>query len=184
MDHQPIAIWWYFIYYTCSLHHFVCQQLQNTEEQCQCEAVKQVFREAQQQIQKQGPQSIPFLHSQQAQRLKQKAQILPNVCNLQSRRCEIGTIITTVTESNIDISFRDRPFGTGSQQCRETEIQRPVGECQMFVEQQMQQSPRSTRPYQQRPCKNRLLSRLPSPFTITGISNTSEINQDLVYVET
>ncbi|MFS7974489.1 putative bifunctional inhibitor/plant lipid transfer protein/seed storage helical [Helianthus anomalus] len=52
------------------------------EEQCQCEAVKQVFREAEQQIQQQGPQSIPFLHSQQAQRLKQKDQILPNICNL------------------------------------------------------------------------------------------------------
>ncbi|MFS7984701.1 putative bifunctional inhibitor/plant lipid transfer protein/seed storage helical [Helianthus anomalus] len=129
-----------------------CQQLQNVEEQCQCEAVKQVFREAQQQVQQQqGPQSVPFVHSQQAQRLKQKAQILPNVCNLQSRRCEIGIITTTVTESNIDIPFRERPFGTGSQQCRETEIQRPVSQCQRFVEQQMQQSPRSTRPYQQRP---------------------------------
>ncbi|KAF5781089.1 2S seed storage protein [Helianthus annuus] len=129
-----------------------CQELQNIEGQCQCEAVKQVFREAQQQVQQQqGRQSVPFRGSQQTQQLKQKAQILPNVCNLQSRRCEIGTITTTVTESNIDIPFRDRPFGTGSQQCRETEIQRPVGECQRFVEQQMQQSPRSTRPYQQRP---------------------------------
>ncbi|KAM0063477.1 putative bifunctional inhibitor/plant lipid transfer protein/seed storage helical [Helianthus debilis subsp. tardiflorus] len=110
-----------------------CQELQNIDPQCQCEAVKQVFREAQQQVQQQqGPQSVPFVHSQQAQRLKQKAQILPNVCNLQSRRCEIGTITTTVTESNIDIPFRDRPFGTGSQQCRETEIQRPVSQCQRY----------------------------------------------------
>uniref|UniRef100_A0A251TA69 Bifunctional inhibitor/plant lipid transfer protein/seed storage helical domain-containing protein n=1 Tax=Helianthus annuus TaxID=4232 RepID=A0A251TA69_HELAN len=111
-----------------------CQELQNIEGQCQCEAVKQVFREAQQQVQQQqGRQSVPFRGSQQTQQLKQKAQILPNVCNLQSRRCEIGTITTTVTESNIDIPFRDRPFGTGSQQCRETEIQRPVGECQRSV---------------------------------------------------
>ncbi|KAF5781090.1 putative bifunctional inhibitor/plant lipid transfer protein/seed storage helical [Helianthus annuus] len=125
-----------------------CQELQNIDQQCQCEAVKQVFREAQQQVQQQqGPQSVPFLHSQQAQRLKQKAQILPNVCNLQSRRCEIGTITTTVTESNIDIPFRDRPFGTGSQQCRETEIQRPVSQCQRYVEQQMQ----SPMPYIRRP---------------------------------
>ncbi|MFS7984706.1 putative bifunctional inhibitor/plant lipid transfer protein/seed storage helical [Helianthus anomalus] len=125
-----------------------CQQLQNVEEQCQCEAVKQVFREAQQQVQQQqGPQSVPFVHSQQAQRLKQKAQILPNVCNLQSRRCEIGTITTTVTESNIDVPFRDRPFGTGSQRCRETEIQRPVSQCQRYVEQQMQ----SPMPYIRRP---------------------------------
>ncbi|KAI7747161.1 hypothetical protein M8C21_033340 [Ambrosia artemisiifolia] len=127
-----------------------CQQLQNVEEQCQCEAVKQVFREAQQQVQQQqGPQSVPFLSSQQTQRLRQKAQALPNVCNLQSRRCQIGSIGTTVTESNMDIPVFDWPYGTGSgsQQCRQSEIQRPVTQCQRFVEQQMQ----SQRPFQQRP---------------------------------
>ncbi|KAF5781580.1 putative bifunctional inhibitor/plant lipid transfer protein/seed storage helical [Helianthus annuus] len=125
-----------------------CQELQNIDQQCQCEAVKQVFREAQQQVQQQqGRQSVPFRSSQQTQQLKQKAQILPNVCNLQSRRCEIGTITTTVvTESNIDIPFRDRPFGR-SQQCSETEIQRPVSQCQRYVEQQMQ----SPMPYIRRP---------------------------------
>ncbi|KAI7755240.1 hypothetical protein M8C21_027015 [Ambrosia artemisiifolia] len=95
-----------------------CQQLQNVEEPCQCEAVKQVFREAQQQVQQQQHQ-----HQQQGshtQRLRQKAQILPNVCNLQSRRCQIGT-------SNYDIPFR------GSQQCRQSEIQRPVNQCQRYI---------------------------------------------------
>ncbi|KAI7747941.1 hypothetical protein M8C21_027560, partial [Ambrosia artemisiifolia] len=117
-----------------------CQQLQNVEEQCQCEAVKQVFREAQQQVQQQ--QQRQQFGSQQTQRLRQKAQILPNVCNLQSRRCQIGTISTTVTESesNYDIPFR------GSQQCRQSEIQRPVSQCQRYVEQQMQ----SDMPYLQR----------------------------------
>ncbi|KAI7747155.1 hypothetical protein M8C21_033334 [Ambrosia artemisiifolia] len=83
-----------------------CQQLQNLEEQCQCDAVKQVFREAWQQVQQQQRRQQQF-GSQQSQRLRQKARILPNVCNLQSRRCQIGTITTTVTksESNYDIPF-------------------------------------------------------------------------------
>ncbi|KAI3675548.1 hypothetical protein L1987_85170 [Smallanthus sonchifolius] len=103
-----------------------CQELRNVEDQCQCEAVKKVFRDVQQQ---QG-----HFGSQQTQQLKQRAQMLPNQCNLQSRQCQIGNIMT---ESNIDI-----PFRTGSQQCRETEIQRPVNQCQRFVEQQIR-SPRT-----------------------------------------
>ncbi|KAI3675539.1 hypothetical protein L1987_85129 [Smallanthus sonchifolius] len=98
-----------------------CQELQNVEDQCQCEAVKKVFRDVQQQQGQFG--------SQQTQQLKQRAQMLPNQCNLQSRQCQI--------ESNIDI-----PFRTGSQQCRESEIQRPVNQCQRFVEQQIR-SPRT-----------------------------------------
>ncbi|KAI3675562.1 hypothetical protein L1987_85152 [Smallanthus sonchifolius] len=91
-----------------------CQELQNVEEQCQCEAAKQVFRDVQQQQGQFG--------SQQTQQLKQRAQMIPNQCNLQSRQCQIGNIMT---ESNIDI-----PFRSGSQQCRESEIQRPVNQCQ------------------------------------------------------
>ncbi|KAI3810018.1 hypothetical protein L1987_19624 [Smallanthus sonchifolius] len=106
-----------------------CQELQNIEEQCQCEAVKKVFRDVQQQQQQQGQ-----FGAQQTQQLKQKAQMLPNQCNLQSRQCQIGTVMT---ESNVDI-----PFRTGSQQCRESEIQRPVNQCQRFVEQQIR-SPRT-----------------------------------------
>ncbi|KAI7738450.1 hypothetical protein M8C21_010281, partial [Ambrosia artemisiifolia] len=85
---------------------------------------QQVQQQQQQRHQQQGSQT---------QRLRQKVQILPNVCNLQSRRCQIG--------SNYDIPFR------GSQQCRQSEIQRPVSQCQRYVEQQMQ----SDMPYLQRP---------------------------------
>ncbi|KAI3675540.1 hypothetical protein L1987_85130 [Smallanthus sonchifolius] len=55
--------------------------------------------------------------------------MIPNQCNLQSRQCQIGTVMT---ESNIDI-----PFRSGSQQCKESEIQRPVNQCQRYVQQQM-----------------------------------------------
>ncbi|KAI7747943.1 hypothetical protein M8C21_027562, partial [Ambrosia artemisiifolia] len=50
-------------------------------------------------------------------------------------RCQIGN------ENSYDIPFR------GSQQCRQSEIQRPVNQCQRYVEQQMQ----SDMPYLQRP---------------------------------
>ncbi|KAK9057031.1 hypothetical protein SSX86_024397 [Deinandra increscens subsp. villosa] len=125
-----------------------CEELQNVEEQCQCEAVKHVFREVQQQQQGRQHQTGPF-GSQQTQRLRQRAEMLPNQCNLQSRQCRIGTIMTTTTtifdsdESNMDIPFRSR--SSGSQQCSESEIQRPVNQCQRYVQQQMQtRSPRST----------------------------------------
>ncbi|KAI3810016.1 hypothetical protein L1987_19622 [Smallanthus sonchifolius] len=125
-----------------------CQELQNIEEQCQCEAVKKVFRDVQQQQGQFG--------SQQTRRLKQKAQMLPNQCNLQARQCQIGTVTTTttVTESNFDIPFLPWPFGGGggsgsgsdsrsrSQQCMESEIQRPVSQCQRYVQQQIR-SPRT-----------------------------------------
>ncbi|KAI3810020.1 hypothetical protein L1987_19626 [Smallanthus sonchifolius] len=119
-----------------------CQELQNIEEQCQCEAVKKVFRDVQQQQQQQGQ-----FGAQQTQQLKQKAQMLPNQCNLQSRQCQIGTIMTTITESDIDESNIDIPFwpfgsDSGSQQCSQSEIQRPVNQCQRFVEQQ-NRSPRT-----------------------------------------
>ncbi|KAK9057046.1 hypothetical protein SSX86_024412 [Deinandra increscens subsp. villosa] len=121
-----------------------CEELQNVEEQCQCEAVKHVFREVQQQHQ------IGPFGSQQTQRLRQRAEMLPNQCNLQSRQCRIGSVMTTTTtisdsdsdESNIDIPFWSRG-GSDSQQCRESEIQRPVNQCQRYVQQQMR-SPRST----------------------------------------
>ncbi|KAK9057032.1 hypothetical protein SSX86_024398 [Deinandra increscens subsp. villosa] len=125
-----------------------CEELQNVEEQCQCEAVKHVFREVQQQQQGRQHQTGPF-GSQQTQRLRQRAEMLPNQCNLQSRQCRIGSIMTTTTtisdsdsDSNIDIPFWSRG-GSDSQQCRESEIQRPVSQCQRYVQQQMR-SPRST----------------------------------------
>ncbi|KAF5781088.1 putative bifunctional inhibitor/plant lipid transfer protein/seed storage helical [Helianthus annuus] len=145
-----------------------CQELQNIEGQCQCEAVKQVVRDAQRQ-QQQRPR-MPFQGSQQSQQLKQRAQILPNVCNLQSRRCEIESV-RSVAESNFEIPF-DMPFdipwpfrpSSESQQCRQSEIQRPVSQCQRYVEQQIQ----SSRPYQQSPYDRRQQSpydrRQQSPY--------------------
>ncbi|KAL8237778.1 hypothetical protein R6Q59_018859 [Mikania micrantha] len=111
-----------------------CQELQNIDEQCQCEAIKQVFRDVQQQ--QQGQQVGPF-GGQRTQQLKQKAQTLPNVCNLQTRRCQIGSVMTTTTvteDSNMDIPFW--PFG--SQQCSQSEIQRPVNQCQRTVKRECQ----------------------------------------------
>ncbi|MFS7984754.1 putative bifunctional inhibitor/plant lipid transfer protein/seed storage helical [Helianthus anomalus] len=79
-----------------------CKELQNVDEKCQCEVVKQLFQAALQMVKQQ--QSVPILGSQRQkiQKLKQRAQILPNVCNFQSKRCEIGTITTTITESNME----------------------------------------------------------------------------------
>ncbi|KAK1440018.1 hypothetical protein QVD17_05843 [Tagetes erecta] len=99
-----------------------CQELQNVDEQCQCEAVKQVLQDVQRQ--QQGQFS--------SQQLKQKAQMLPNQCQLQTRQCQIGSIMT---ESNP--SWRPSR-GSGSQQCSQSEIQRPVNQCQRYVEQQIQ----------------------------------------------
>ncbi|KAK1440020.1 hypothetical protein QVD17_05845 [Tagetes erecta] len=110
-----------------------CQELQNVDEQCQCEAVKQVFRDVQRQHQ------IGPFGSQQTQQLKQKAQMLPNQCNLQTRQCHIGSIMTTTTtitdDSNIDLPFW-RP-SKGSKQCSQSEMQRPVNQCQKYVQEQI-----------------------------------------------
>nr|AFQ93672.1 preproalbumin PawS1 [Iostephane heterophylla] len=54
-----------------------CNQLQEVERQCQCEAIKQVAEQAQKQLQQgQGGQ-------QQVQQMVKKALMLPNQCNLQ-----------------------------------------------------------------------------------------------------
>nr|AFQ93655.1 preproalbumin PawS1 [Helianthus nuttallii] len=54
-----------------------CNQLQEVEKQCQCEAIKQVVEQAQKQLQQgQGGQ-------QQVQQMVKKAQMLPNQCNFQ-----------------------------------------------------------------------------------------------------
>nr|ACS74804.1 preproalbumin PawS2 [Helianthus annuus]AGS32295.1 albumin precursor [Helianthus annuus] len=54
-----------------------CNQLQEVEKQCQCEAIKQVVEQAQKHLQQgQGGQ-------QQVQQMVKKAQMLPNQCNLQ-----------------------------------------------------------------------------------------------------
>ncbi|KAI7747158.1 hypothetical protein M8C21_033337 [Ambrosia artemisiifolia] len=77
-----------------------CQQLQNVEEQCQCEAVKQVFREAQQQPHYQHQQQQ---HQQQRRQQQQRGQFggqemeiarrviqnLPNECSLEVQQCNV-----------------------------------------------------------------------------------------------
>ncbi|MFS8008837.1 putative ABC-type phosphate transporter [Helianthus anomalus] len=82
-----------------------CKEFKNVDERCQCEAVKQLFQEALQMVKQQ--QLVPILDSQRQkiQKLKQRAQILPNVCNFQSKRCEIETITTTITNSNMESEF-------------------------------------------------------------------------------
>ncbi|KAJ0601404.1 putative bifunctional inhibitor/plant lipid transfer protein/seed storage helical [Helianthus annuus] len=60
-------------------HHLnlCCNQLQEVEKQCQCEAIKKEVEQAQRQLQQgQGGQ-------QQVQQMVKKALMLPNQCNLQ-----------------------------------------------------------------------------------------------------
>ncbi|KAJ9537934.1 hypothetical protein OSB04_030667 [Centaurea solstitialis] len=93
-----------------------CQELRNIDQQCQCRAVKKIFAEVQQQQQQQQQQQEtgPF-GSQQTQRLKQKAENLPNQCNLQTRRqCQIKT----------------------PGQCRQDVQGRQFNRCQRYLEQQ------------------------------------------------
>ncbi|KAJ9537938.1 hypothetical protein OSB04_030671 [Centaurea solstitialis] len=88
-----------------------CQELRNIDQQCQCRAVKKIFGEVQEQQQQ---QTGPF-GSQQTQRLKQKAENLPNQCNLQTRRqCQIKT----------------------PGQCRQEVQGRQFNRCQRYLEQQ------------------------------------------------
>ncbi|KAI7755394.1 hypothetical protein M8C21_024722 [Ambrosia artemisiifolia] len=60
-----------------------CQELKNVDKQCQCEAVKQVFRDVQTQQQQQGGE----YHSQEMEQLKHRAQNLSNKCKLETKRC-------------------------------------------------------------------------------------------------
>nr|AFQ93666.1 preproalbumin PawS1 [Sabazia liebmannii] len=56
-----------------------CNQLQQVKEQCQCEAIKQVAKQAQRQLQ--GGQ-------QQMEQMLRKVQMLPNQCNLEVKKCQ------------------------------------------------------------------------------------------------
>ncbi|KAI7747160.1 hypothetical protein M8C21_033339 [Ambrosia artemisiifolia] len=71
---------------------YCCQELQNIEESCQCEALKKVYREVKLQLQQQqGPHFGPF-GFKKIQKSKQKAQMIPKLCDLRSKECRIGTI--------------------------------------------------------------------------------------------
>ena len=61
-----------------------CQQLKNVDEQCRCEAVKQVVQQLQQGEGPYGQQG-----PQKQQQILQKARQLPGLCNLQPKECQI-----------------------------------------------------------------------------------------------
>ncbi|XP_071725825.1 2S seed storage protein-like [Rutidosis leptorrhynchoides] len=115
------------------LHQQCCNQLQNIDEQCQCEAVKQVFRDVQHM---QGQQGGRF-GAQQVGQLRQKAQQLPNQCNLQTRRqCQLGNFRTFITTLDEEDNSR-RQSSRGSQQCSEVQG-RQFNQCQRYIQQQQQ----------------------------------------------
>nr|AFQ93669.1 preproalbumin PawS1 [Sabazia liebmannii] len=58
-----------------------CNELQQVKEQCQCEAIKQMAKQAQRQLQ--GGQ-------QQMEQMLRKVQMLPNQCNLEVKKCQTG----------------------------------------------------------------------------------------------
>nr|ARD06054.1 PawS-like protein 1a [Tanacetum coccineum] len=66
-----------------------CNQLKNVAEPCQCEAIQQVFEQAQQQQKQGGRQGRQQGGQQQMQQMLRKAQQLPNDCNLQVQQCPI-----------------------------------------------------------------------------------------------
>nr|ALO17642.1 seed storage albumin 6 precursor [Helianthus annuus] len=106
-----------------------CNELQNVDKECQCEAVKKVFRDVQHQ------RGGGDYGSQEIQQLKHKAQNLPNQCKLKTKRCQIGTIITT-TAGN--------PFWPlGSKQCTKSEVQGRVNQCRRYVEKEIFGRPRT-----------------------------------------
>lgn len=61
-----------------------CDELENVERECQCEAMKEVYRQAQQ-MQKQGRRQ----GGRQSQDLEQIVQNLKNQCDLQVQQCRI-----------------------------------------------------------------------------------------------
>ncbi|KAL4554057.1 hypothetical protein LXL04_039831 [Taraxacum kok-saghyz] len=105
-----------------------CQELQNVEEQCQCEAVKEAFRQTQR-MQQRGS-----FGAQQIRELKQKAQELPNQCKLQTRQCQVGPISVTTTTTFTEETMTN-PRG-GSQMCQHIRGRR-FNQCQTFIERQM-----------------------------------------------
>ncbi|XP_071697171.1 2S seed storage protein-like [Rutidosis leptorrhynchoides] len=114
------------------LRQLCCQQLQNVDEQRQCQAVKQVFQDA-----LQGQQGGRF-GAQQIRQLRQKAQQLPNQCNLQVRRqCDLGNIRTVVTTLAEEDNY-SRRSSRSSQQCSEVQG-RQFNQCQRYIQQQQQQ---------------------------------------------
>ncbi|CAI9294774.1 unnamed protein product [Lactuca saligna] len=117
-----------------SQQQLCCQELQYVDEQCQCEAVKEAFREAQKMQQQQQGQQGGSFGSKQIRQMMQKAQNLPNQCKLQTRQCQVGKIsITTFTTITEDTTYNRR----GSQQQCERIRSRQFNQCQNFIQQQL-----------------------------------------------
>ncbi|CAI9298211.1 unnamed protein product [Lactuca saligna] len=64
-----------------------CNELQNVEEECQCEAMKEVYSQAQKQQQQWSQQQQGGKPQPKTQDLKQIVQNLWNQCKLQVKRC-------------------------------------------------------------------------------------------------
>nr|XP_043611784.1 2S seed storage protein-like [Erigeron canadensis] len=119
------------------MRQMCCQELENVDQQCQCQAVKKVMRDSM--MSQQGHQQRGSFGGQMVERLRQKAEKVIDQCNLQISRqeCQIGKITTTtiITEEDENPSFP--PFRTGSEQCRQMMPQR-FNQCEKFVEQAVQ----------------------------------------------
>ncbi|XP_071698971.1 2S seed storage protein-like [Rutidosis leptorrhynchoides] len=116
-----------------SLQQLCCQQLQNVDDQRQCDAVKQVFQDV-----LLGQQGGRF-GAQEIRQLRQKAQQLPNECNLQVRsQCQPGNIRRTVDINVCEEDNYSRRSSRGSQQCSEVQG-RQFNQCQRYIQQQQQQ---------------------------------------------
>nr|XP_043620134.1 uncharacterized protein LOC122591981 [Erigeron canadensis] len=106
-----------------------CQQLQNVDRQCQCEAVKQVFEQSRQIVQGQQQHQQGQFGSQRQleQQLEQKAQRLPQQCRLQVR------------EQECQIRGSSGGFSNPQQQCSRVQGQ-SFNQCQRFIQQAQQES--------------------------------------------
>ncbi|PWA70406.1 seed storage albumin 6 precursor [Artemisia annua] len=106
-----------------------CNELQRVDQQCQCAAVQQVYQKAQQM---QGQQGGMF-GGQKTRQLREKAQNLPNKCNLRVQSCPLPTVVaTTITEDN-------RKSGSQSQQSCYQRIQgQRFQQCQNYIQEAQQ----------------------------------------------
>ncbi|KAL4580191.1 hypothetical protein LXL04_016375 [Taraxacum kok-saghyz] len=73
-----------------------CQQLQNVEEECQCDAINQAFEEAQRRQQREQQQQGGRRGGQEQQggrqmmqQMTRRAEQIPNQCKLQVQQCRI-----------------------------------------------------------------------------------------------
>ncbi|KAI3688554.1 hypothetical protein L2E82_46199 [Cichorium intybus] len=64
-----------------------CIELRNVKEKCQCEAVQEAFRQAEQQ--QQGGSRQGSQQERQQRQILQKAQNLPSECQLEVQQCRI-----------------------------------------------------------------------------------------------